>query len=423
MSKRWLAAALSAILLPSSQTPLPTAGQRLTHLREQAATLAKSSDHQARLAVILEIRKFLNNSPRYIESAAAAYAVVGDTNQALAALEEFAAMGQADDALLPGKDPRLAPLQNLPRYQAVLKRMAANSVPLTRSETAFTLSDANLQPEDIDYDATTATFLITSVREKKIIRVTKSGTATDFARSPSNWPMMAIKIDTTHKLVWATEAALNGFASVPKADWGRSAVLSFDLASGTLRQRIEAPNTALGDLTLTPHGEPIVSDGENGGVYRIRNNKLEPINQTDFISPQTPVVLPDGNRALVPDYLRGIALLDLTTGQVLWLDSAKTALSGVDGLYLPGTTLLLTQNGTTPERVLRVRLDPTLTKVVSEDTIERATPTLGDPTHGVLVGNQFYYIANSGWDKVGDDGESQTGQTLTPARLMRYRLR
>jgi hypothetical protein len=54
--------------------------------------------------------------------------------------------------------------------------------------------------------------------------------------------------------------------------------------------------------------------------------------------------------------------------------------------------------------------------------IERATATLGDPTHGVVVGNRFYYIANSGWDALDEHGNIKAGKTMTSAVIMRAEL-
>jgi hypothetical protein len=125
----------------------------------------------------------------------------------------------------------------------------------------------------------------------------------------------------------------------------------------------------------------------------------------------------------VPDYLRGIGILDLKSGQVTWLNSdGKYALSGIDGLYFASGSLYLTQNGTSPERVLRLQLDKTFTQIASEEIIERATTTLGDPTHGVIANGFLYYIANSGWSELDDHGDVKPGSHLTPARIMRFKL-
>jgi sugar lactone lactonase YvrE len=326
-----------------------------------------------------------------------------------------------DDGMPDGSNKMFAPLAGSPRYRAVLDKFEKNKSQVSSAELAFSLSDPGLVTEDIDFDGATRSFLITSVLEKKIIRVTEKGASSEFAQSPSGWPMLAVKIDGARKLVWATEVALDGFTAAPKAAWGKSAVLCFDLHSGKLLRRVEGPEgAALGDMVLDTKGDPIVSDGAKGGVYRVREGRLQLVNGTDFISPQTPAMLPDGKHALVPDYLRGVGILDLETGGVRWLTSKNTALNGVDGVYFDHGSLWLVQNGTSPERVMRTHLDASMTGVVSSEVIERNTPTLGDPTHGVVVGNNFYYIANSGWSELDDHGDVKPGGKLTTARIMRF---
>lgn len=399
------------------------ARDELAALRKEAHAAREAGDHAGYLRDALKVRTVLNNYPSAILSVARGYMEAGENEKALDALWEFADLGQADDSMLDGSNKTFAVLADSPRYKAVIKKFAENKAPELRSEIAFSLSDTGLVAEDIAYDPLFNSFLITSVLQKKIVRVSEKGTATDFAISPSGWPMLAIKVDIGRKLVWATEVALDGFTAAPKDDWGKSALLCFDLKSGKLLHRVEGPaGAALGDMVLDAKGDPIVSDSENGGLYRLRAGKLLLINGTDFISPQTPAMAPDGRHAFVPDYLRGIGLLNLETGAVKWLGSDGVPLNGVDGLYLYRGSLLFTQNGTSPERVTRVRLDESLTRAVSGEVIERSTPTLGDPTHGILVGNDFYYIANSGWSELDEHGDVKRGSRLTPAHIMRIKL-
>src|SRR3954469_22660151 len=115
-------------------------------------------------------------------------------------------------------------------------------------------------------------------------------------------------------------------------------------------------------------------------------------------------------------------MLDLRTKAVTWMNSDGRALNGIDGLYLSGRTLLATQNGSSPERVVRFELDQSFTRIESESIIERATPTLGDPTHGLIVDGVFYYIANSGWDTLNDDGTPKPGSVPSRASLMQFVL-
>jgi hypothetical protein len=402
----------------------PNAAQQLQRFNQEAQVARASNNKQAHLDAVRKIQKLVNDMPQAVEDAARAYLDAGDTEHALASLSEFADMEQVDNNLLSGENKSFAALQKLPQYQFILKSFAENKTAVSHGEPALTIPDARLVAEDIDYDSRTKSFLITSILEKKIIRLTADGKAVDFAQSPSHWPMLALKIDVARKLVWATEVAIDGFTAAPQSDWGHSSVLCYDLATGALRSRIEGPpHTALGDMVLDRDGTPIVSDGDGGGVYRVNGAKLERIDHGDFISPQTPAMHPDGKHIFVPDYLRGIGTLDPASGTTTWLASeAKYALSGIDGLYLVDGALIATQNGTSPERVIRFQLNSNLNEIVSEQIIERATPTLGDPTHGVLVGDFFYYIANSGWDVLDDHGDLKAGAKMTPATIMRFRI-
>jgi hypothetical protein len=325
-------------------------------------------------------------------------------------------MGEAYDAML------APPFDSLHDLAA---GVAANRTAVSRGSLAWELADNALLPEDIDYDPATRRFFLTSVLQKKIVTLDAAGKVREFTKSADAWPMLALKIDAKHGRLWATEVALENFSIVPKSDWGRSALLCYDLDSGKLLLRIEGPeHSALGDMVLTPDGIPIVSDGAGGGIYRVRDGKiLERLDAGDFISPQTPAVDADGKHILVPDYVRGVGSLDVSTRQVRWLSmDNKFSLAGIDGLYLDHRTLVAVQNGTSPERVIAFSLDASGQNVVSQKLLEASTPTLGDPTHGVVVGSDFFYIANSGWDSLDDHGDRKPDVKPTPARIMRVAL-
>ena len=122
--------------------------------------------------------------------------------------------------------------------------------------------------------------------------------------------------------------------------------------------------------------------------------------------------------------MRGIGLLDLATKQVHWLSTeGRFALDGIDGLYFDHGTLIAVQNGTSPERVAAFKLNASLSAIASQTILERSTATLGDPTHAVVVGQDLYYIANSGWDVIDDHGNMKPDAKLSPPRIMRVQLK
>ena len=423
---RHLAVASCLLFLAGTSATEETtpARERFEHLRAQLHESHAGNDWQGNLESARKLRALLNEAPRSLLEVARAEMHVGDTEGALRGLAQFARMGQSAD--LPAISADFTALVTSAAFKKIQTDMSANNSAVSLASPAFLLSDAGLVPEDIDYDAHSKRFLITSVRERKIISLDLRGSSTEFARAPEDWPMLALKVDSARHLVWATEVALKGFNSVPEADWGRSALLCYELKTGRLLRRIEAPRpSALGDMVLTRRGEVIVSDGDGGGVYRlpVQGTTMQRLDGGDFISPQTPAMHPDGKHIFVADYLRGIGVLDVATRQVRWLSMAgRFALNGIDGLYFERGRLIAVQNGTTPERVAAFTLDASLSRIVAEKVVEHSTDTLGDPTHGVTVDDRFYYIANSGWDLIDDHGNLKPGAKPSAPRIMQVQL-
>ncbi|MGA2538495.1 MAG: hypothetical protein ABSF53_20975 [Terracidiphilus sp.] len=418
-------ASILTLTAASGAAQKPSAVDQFQALQAKLKSSHQAGDWKSNLAAANQQSDLLNGAPDSLLEVARAEVHIGHLDLAARALKQFVRMGQATNLLT-----------TLPDFASILKRtdfaglrsgMDANRKPVSRAATAFPLPDANLLAEDVDYDPAGHRFFITSVREKKIVAVQANGTSTDFAAAPDSWPMLAIKVDARRGLVWATEVAMQGFESVPKSDQGKSAVLCYDISSARLMRRVEGPpGSALGDMTLMPNGDVLVSDGDGGGVYRLppEASTLIRIDKGDFISPQTPAMHPDGKHVYVPDYLRGIGVMEIATGQVRWLPmEGRFALNGIDGLYFSGGKLIAVQNGTSPERVVFFTLDITLTRIESEAVIERSTPSLGDPTHGVLLNGEFYYIANSGWDTIDERGDVKPGAKSSAPGIMRASLK
>jgi hypothetical protein len=393
-----------------------TANSILLQLSQALARDKAQEDWKAYLADAQRLDALLNGSPASTLEVAQAYLQLGDPKQALIEARRFVAMGQTH--------PLLNSTQFEPLRAALDARLARNELQVAAAHPLFIVSDRGLLPEDIDYDPKTKQFFVTSVLEDKIVTLDEHGALRDFAVAPDRWPMMALKVDARRRRLWATEVALGGFTAVPAGQQGHSVLLKYDLDRRTLVARYEGPTkSSLGDMVLAPGGAPIVSDGDGGGIFQLRARRLRRVDHGDFISPQTIAICPAGHDIFVPDYVRGLARLDRRTGKVTWIATdGRHALDGIDGLYCSDQTLIATQNGASPERVVAFALDASRSSIVGETLIERGTRTLGDPTHGVLVGDTFYYIANSGWDALDERGAVKPGSQLTPAVIMQVAM-
>lgn len=390
----------------------PSAVETFQALQQTLVADEKRADWAAFLEDAERQKTFLNGSPTSGLEVARALLELHRPEEALVETRRFVAMGQTHAIL------------DSPLFQLLRKdvdaQLGQNLSAVVQAATAMKISDAGLLPEDIDYDPRSKRFFVTSILEHSIVALDASGNRQAFADSPDRWPMVALKVDGKRRRLWATEVAEDGFSAVPAADWGRSVLLEYELDRGTLLSRHEGPAHAnLGDMVLADDGEPVVSDGTGGGIYRLQGGELRRIDHGEFISPQTVAICRGRRHAFVPDYVRGIAEFDLETGAVRWLSTKdRHALDGIDGLYCHGQALIAVQNGSSPERVVSFSLDRFSAEIRAESLIERAS-TLGDPTHGVFVGDAFYYIANSGWSAIDEHGAETSKPPLTPASIMR----
>lgn len=377
---------------------------------------------------LVRMRETVGYHPSIVYSLARADARLGRTEDALAWLQTYAATGLTRDV---AADSAFLGMREAPGWTALVERIAANARPVSSAQSAFTLPDSAFLPEGVAFDPRTRRFFLSGIRRGGILAYSvDTGGFAEFvpAGRDGQWAMLAIAVDTASRTLWATTAAIPFFGGYQPADSGRSAVLAYDLETGALRRRWDAPaggRHQLGDMTLAPDGDVYVSDADEGAVYRIArgSGEMERFAAGELVSPQGLAVASDGRRLLVADYVRGLASIDRESGEVTWMQVADSmAVSGIDGLVRVGHSLVAVQNGVAPKRVIELRMDPAETRITGWRAIESGTPLLTEPTHAVVVADEVFFIADSGWDRLNPDGTIKPGMVLEPAHVMRVRV-
>jgi hypothetical protein len=141
-----------------------------------------------------------------------------------------------------------------------------------------------------------------------------------------------------------------------------------------------------------------------------------------LLSPQGMAVSSDRRVLFVADYAQGVARVDLETREVAFLPAPESVLvTGIDGLVRAGDSLVAIQNGLPPHRVARLRMDPAGTRIMSGEILERASPHFDEPTLGVLVGSDLYYVANSQYEAFDKDGRPDEARLKIPV-ILKLRL-
>ena len=248
------------------------------------------------------------------------------------------------------------------------------------------------------------------------------------------WSGLGLAIDSARDRLWVAtswQPMLLGGEGSAASDSGRAGVASYDLATRSLRRRLELPRSGHepGDICLSPNGDLFVSDGRAGVVYLARADadSLETfVAKGSLVSPQGCAVDRSGERLFVADYALGIAVVRLADRSLSWLARPPDlALNGIDGMILTGggDRLIGVQNGVEPNRVIALDLDRSGGAIVAARVLARDTLVIREPTHLTILGDSVFFIANGGFGMYDGSGRLRAGVRQEAPRIARLSLR
>ena len=363
--------------------------------------------------------------PTMLYNYAGALALNGRGDEAIDALERIAAMGMIYE---PAKDDDFASIKGSPRFARVVAVFQRNADPTTKTKREFTIDDRGIIPEGIAYDARTRRFFVSSVRNGAIYARDSRGKVSQFVRDQP-WGIFGMATDPARRRLWAGTSALPQWKGFREDDRNHAAVLEIDLDSGKVLNTIRPQDDGkhvFGDVAVARDGSVFVSDSVSPSIYVIRSGAMTPlIRSGPFSSLQGLAPSPDGRILYAADYARGIFAIEVATGEPHLLPiPPNTSLLGVDGLYTAGKdTLVGTQNGTNPQRVIRMQLAPNGQAITRVDTLASNERDFDDITLGVVNGDRLYFNAAAQWNLFGDDGTAPDAAKLNPARILSVSIR
>jgi hypothetical protein len=365
-----------------------------------------------------------SGSAQILLALASADARVGDRDAAFAHLQQYASLRLDADV---NASPAISALRNDPRWPTIQAALAEARIPIAHATMAFDLPHEDLVAEGLAWQERSRTLLVSSVRERKIIAISESGASSDFVAPRAGGVGALLGMAADGERLWVTMATMPPMLGFdPKAPRA-TALLAYDLATRKEITRVDLPSNdgvehALTDVCLGMQGEVFVADSAGAMIYELAAGatRLTPLVPPGiFVSPQTPAMTPDGRRLYVPDYVRGIASVDLASGGVSWVVPAPSvALDGIDDLHVVGRDLVAIQNGATPPRIVRISLDENGRSATRLEILERAAPGVGAPTHGVVRDGRLWFIAEAGWERFDDEGAPRKNPPPDSPRVM-----
>jgi sugar lactone lactonase YvrE len=384
---------IAAMPVPAQQTQTKTASEYYEIARKAYA----DKDYEAYVKNLQAVVQAGTTHPIIFYDLAAGYALLGKKQESVLWLNRIADLG----IMFPAADDQdFASIRNTPEFAQVLARFQQNLKPTDRSKIAFTIPENDFVAEGVAYDPTQKLFYSGSILKHKIVSIDSTGKIQDFSSNEDGlWSVLGMSVDPARQTLWVSTA------NFPELEKGKNqaAIVKYDLKSKKVLGRYEPPETEagnqFGDVIVNSAGDAFTTDSLSPAVYTIphETNKLELFIGGDlFRSPQGLCFSGDEKTLYVADYTRGIFAIDLKNKSHVKLTvPVNTTVVGIDGLYFYKDSLIATQNGVKPNRVLRLFLNKEKNGIERVGVLESNHKLFGEITLGTIMGDSLYYVANS----------------------------
>jgi hypothetical protein len=334
-----------------------------------------------------------------------------DNGGALATLDLLADMGIDFGATELGE---FAALRELDAWAAYAAKIALLSAPRGDAEVVATYPEAKFVPEGIAID-TDGDLLLGSIHTGQLVRL--ASTPEILIESGEGWSIFGMRFHRDGSL-WFAGAAVPQLSDVGD-EAGRTGLYQVDVSSGEVLRTAVLPqydeSQVLGDLVIADDNTLFATDSLTGAIYRyfIDSNEFEVLVKRGSLgSPQGLALDAGGNYLYVADYIGGVYRISVHDGSM-----AKVRLAdglsdyGIDGLYRYGTELIAIQNGSRPHKVVALQLGDDGMAITASRVLASNLEQFDEPTLGVVSGDNFYFVANSHWNRFDRNNELPEGLT------------
>ena len=301
-----------------------------------------------------------------------------------------------------------APLREHPVWNSYLANIAAIRVPVGTTEVAARSDKSDFIPEGIAVDDD-GDIILGSIRSGALM--IGAGKDIELIVGPyTSGSVFGMRFDDMGGL-WFASSLVPQFAGKTDGSDYKAGLYRRDMTAAEISHAARLPvngnDQVLGDLVIADDDTIYTTDSVDGPVYRfsITNGEFSTlVPKGVFGSPQGLVLDASGEHLYVADYIGGLYRVRLDDGVVEKVAvSNDTSDYGIDGLYRHGNRLIAIQNGIQPHRVAAFTLSADGLAIESADVLAMNLPEFDEPTLGTVVGDDFYFVANSHWNRFDRD--------------------
>ena len=398
-------AAVAAFLFVS-----PVWGDTYSDARAELVTAYQAEDFAAMRQAADRALLARPGYPGAVFNRALAEALDGDTAASLSTLMQLAESGVDFRA---AETEEFAPLQALDGWLAYEQLIAELNEPVGNASIAFTHDLPDFVPEGIAIGSGGELYL-GSIRYGQVVRV--DDTTTILSNANDHWSVFGMRLNGAGEL-WFASASIPEYAAIDDESRGSTGLFRLDLESKEITHRALLPPSdkpmVLGDLVLVGDETILATESLTGALYRYSVSRAEfseLVGAGSLRSMQGLVMDQSGDYLYVADYVGGLFRISLSDNSIARVQADDSvSLFGIDGLYRYGNELIAIQNGIRPHRVVAFSLADNGLEITSSRILARNLPEFDEPTLGQVVGDEFYFVANSHWNRFDRDGNLPAG--------------
>lgn len=368
----------------------------------------------------LKLTKILDSlrpfHPTYTYNLASAYALNNKTEESLAVLKQLVLMNNTAEF---EKDTDFNSLQNTEGFKTVLALKATQNKVIANSKKVVTLSEKALHPEGLVYLPKNKIWLASSIHQRKIVAFDpKTGVCIDWLTNADLLSVFAMKADAKEEYLWVSTSAMPEMENFSKMLDGKAEILKVNIKTKQIVKRYGLDgNHVFGDIYVTKNNEAYISDSAQPILYKIENEEIKPFVsfEDDGFNLQGITMNDNENCFFVADYLKGIAMIEMTSRTKSWLHFPEgTTAKGIDGLVFYQNKLIAIQNGVKPIRLTQFNLNKGQDKIQSYRILDNNRHEFDEPALATMVGNKLYFFANSPWKAYDKNAVLDLSKVINP---------
>jgi len=391
----------------------------------------QSGDYENAMKANQSVLEITPCNPIIVYNISCMHALLDDTAKAFQWLNRYVDMGAGFNLDLKN-EPDFEDIKDSPSFKKILLAVENKRKPINNCKEAFRILEKDLLPEGIAYYPKEKAFYLGSTYKSKIIMIDRNGKISDFTKEKQDGlrSILGMKVDVKENILW-----VNSNITGPRIkdynpeELGMANVFKYNLKTGELIKKYvlyeEGIRHIFNDLIIAQNGDVYITDTNTGSIYKISSNKdsLELFFSSDkLMYPNGITISPDGKYLYIADSGNQLYILDIKTKEcnVLKIPDNLTTY-GTDGIYYYKNSLIAIQNQL--QKLSRFYLDESGKNITSCDIIESNNPLFAQfPTTGVLVKDQFYFIANSQTRSFNRDNTIFLNEQLTESVILKYSL-